>query len=123
MAIPFFLNWRTLLAFLGGCAMVPVVRFLDYSHDEDGPWLGENDKSPKAVFGARSLLIFLNATYCAMLLLLTAVYCDMLLSAVHCAMFLSATYSLPFTAIHCAMLHIYTALYSSLPHCPLRCNL
>ena len=24
--------------------MVPVVRFLDYSHDEDGPWCGENDK-------------------------------------------------------------------------------
>ena len=28
--------------------MVPVVRFLDYSHDEDGPWCGENDKG--AVF-------------------------------------------------------------------------
>ena len=23
--------------------MVPVVRFLDYSHDLDGPWCGEND--------------------------------------------------------------------------------
>jgi len=49
--VPLFLNWRTLLSFLGGCAMVPVVRFLDYSHDEDGPWLGENDETPKAVFG------------------------------------------------------------------------
>ena len=39
--VPLFLNWRTLLAFAGGCAMVPVVRFLDYSHDEDGPWCGE----------------------------------------------------------------------------------
>ena len=39
--IPLFLNWRTLIAFAGGCAMVPVVRFLDYSHDEDGPWCGE----------------------------------------------------------------------------------
>ena len=24
--------------------MVPVVRFLDYSHDEDGPWCGENNE-------------------------------------------------------------------------------
>ena len=29
---------------IGGCAMVPVVRFLDYSHDEDGPWCGENNE-------------------------------------------------------------------------------
>lgn len=43
-SLPLFLNWRTLVAFAGGCAMVPVVRFLDYSHDEDGPWCGENDK-------------------------------------------------------------------------------
>ena len=49
--IPLFLNVRTLLAFLGGCGMVPVVRFLDYSHDEDGKWLGENDETPKKVFG------------------------------------------------------------------------
>ena len=28
--------------------MVPVVRFLDYSHDEDGPWCGENGEG--AVF-------------------------------------------------------------------------
>ena len=42
--IPLFLNWRTLVAFTGGCAMVPVVRFLDYSHDEDGPWCGANDE-------------------------------------------------------------------------------
>jgi len=48
--IPLFLNWRTILAFGGGCAMVPVVGFLDYSHDEDGPWCGENEESPKAVF-------------------------------------------------------------------------
>jgi len=47
--IPLFLNWRTFIAFIGGCAMVPVVRFLDYSHDEDGPWLGENDEGK--VFG------------------------------------------------------------------------
>jgi len=49
--IPFFLNIRTLLSFLGGCAMVPVVGFLDFSHDEDGPWCGENDETPKAIFG------------------------------------------------------------------------
>lgn len=49
--IPLFLNWRTWLAFMGGCAMVPVVRFLDYSHDEDGPWCGENENVPKVVFG------------------------------------------------------------------------
>jgi len=48
--VPLFLNWRTLLSFLGGCAMVPVVGFLDYSHDEDGPWCGENSEEPKAVF-------------------------------------------------------------------------
>merc|ERR1712012_1425175 len=48
--IPLFLNLRTLVAFAGGCAMVPVVRFLDYSHDEDGPWCGENGETPKAVF-------------------------------------------------------------------------
>lgn len=47
--LPLFLNWRTWLAFMGGCAMVPVVRFLDFSHDEDGPWLGENDEG--IVFG------------------------------------------------------------------------
>lgn len=41
--LPLFLNWRTFVAFVGGCAMVPVVRFLDYSHDEDGPWCGENN--------------------------------------------------------------------------------
>mmetsp|Transcript_71582 Transcript_71582/g.128868 ORF Transcript_71582/g.128868 Transcript_71582/m.128868 type:complete len:521 (-) Transcript_71582:74-1636(-) len=41
--IPIFLNLRTLLCFIGGCGMVPVVRFLDYSHDEDGKWLGENE--------------------------------------------------------------------------------
>ena len=46
--LPLFLNWRTLTAFLGGCCMVPVVRFLDYSHDLDGPWCGENDEG--AVF-------------------------------------------------------------------------
>jgi hypothetical protein len=40
--IPFFLNSRTLIAFFGGCSMVPVVRFLDYSHDEGGKWSGEN---------------------------------------------------------------------------------
>ena len=28
--------------------MVPVVRFLDYSHDLDGPWCGENEEG--AVF-------------------------------------------------------------------------
>eukprot|EP00240_Pyramimonas_obovata_P000862 CAMPEP_0118927960 /NCGR_PEP_ID=MMETSP1169-20130426/5323_1 /TAXON_ID=36882 /ORGANISM="Pyramimonas obovata, Strain CCMP722" /LENGTH=574 /DNA_ID=CAMNT_0006869843 /DNA_START=228 /DNA_END=1952 /DNA_ORIENTATION=+ len=48
--IPLFCNWRTMLAFLGGCAMVPVVGFLDFSHDEDGPWCGENMETPKAVF-------------------------------------------------------------------------
>jgi len=48
--IPLFLNWRTLLSFVGGCAMVPVVGFLDFSHDEDGPWCGENDEEPKAIF-------------------------------------------------------------------------
>ena len=30
--------------------MVPVVGFLDFSHDEDGPWCGENEETPKAVF-------------------------------------------------------------------------
>jgi len=40
--IPLFMNWRTLLAFVSGCGMVPIVGFLDYSHDEDGPWCGEN---------------------------------------------------------------------------------
>jgi len=49
-SLPLFLNWRTMLAFGGGCAMVPVVGFLDYSHDEDGPWCGENNEEPKAVF-------------------------------------------------------------------------
>merc|ERR1712117_21492 len=50
MGGPLFMGWRTLVAFAGGCAMVPVVRFLDYSHDEDGPWCGENGETPKAVF-------------------------------------------------------------------------
>jgi hypothetical protein len=36
--LPLFVNWRTALSFIGGCAMVPVVGFLDFSHDEDGPW-------------------------------------------------------------------------------------
>jgi len=50
--IPLFLNLRTWLAFMGGCAMVPVVRFLDFSHDEDGPWLGEEGyKAEGKVFG------------------------------------------------------------------------
>jgi len=40
--IPLFLNARTLLSFVFGCGMVPIVRFLDYAHDEDGKWLGEN---------------------------------------------------------------------------------
>ena len=44
VSIPLFLNWRTFLAFFGGCAMVPIVRFLDYSHDEDCPWKGANDE-------------------------------------------------------------------------------
>jgi len=48
--IPLFLNWRTALSFIGGCAMVPVVGFLDFSHDEDGPWCGENNETPKAIF-------------------------------------------------------------------------
>merc|ERR1719330_1726788 len=48
--LPLFLNWRTFLSFVGGCAMIPVVRFLDFSHDEDGPWCGENDNEPKLVF-------------------------------------------------------------------------
>eukprot|EP00440_Ansanella_granifera_P058569 gb/GFBE01063479.1/.p1 GENE.gb/GFBE01063479.1/~~gb/GFBE01063479.1/.p1 ORF type:complete len:519 (+),score=126.52 gb/GFBE01063479.1/:1-1557(+) len=47
--IPLFLNIRTLISFTFGCAMVPVVRFLDYSHDEDGPWCGENSEGK--VFG------------------------------------------------------------------------
>ncbi|KAL3922558.1 MAG: hypothetical protein SGILL_002143 [Bacillariaceae sp.] len=42
--LPLFLNWRTLVAFVGGCAMVPVVRFLDYSHDEGGAWVGANQE-------------------------------------------------------------------------------
>eukprot|EP00930_Biecheleria_cincta_P004318 TRINITY_DN10522_c0_g1_i2.p1 TRINITY_DN10522_c0_g1~~TRINITY_DN10522_c0_g1_i2.p1 ORF type:complete len:519 (+),score=90.15 TRINITY_DN10522_c0_g1_i2:107-1558(+) len=42
--VPLFLNWRTLISFCFGCGMVPVVRFLDYSHDEDGKWLGENSE-------------------------------------------------------------------------------
>jgi len=46
--IPLFLNWRTWLSFAGGCAMVPVVRFLDFSHDEDGPWCNEGNSN---VFG------------------------------------------------------------------------
>jgi len=41
--LPLFLNWRTWLSFMGGCAMVPVVRFLDFSHDEDGPWCNEGN--------------------------------------------------------------------------------
>jgi hypothetical protein len=48
-SIPLFLNWRTLIAFFAGCGMVPVVGFLDYSHDLDGPWLGENNEGK--VFG------------------------------------------------------------------------
>ena len=48
-SIPLFLNVRTLLAFVAGCGMVPVVGFLDYSHDLDGPWLGENTEGK--VFG------------------------------------------------------------------------
>jgi len=48
--IPLFLNWRTALSFIGGCAMVPVVGFLDFSHDEDGPWCGENAETPKKIF-------------------------------------------------------------------------
>ena len=47
--VPLFLNVRTLVAFFGGCGMVPVVRWLDYSHDEDGPWCGENKEGK--VFG------------------------------------------------------------------------
>lgn len=46
--LPLFLNLRTLLAFVGGCGMVPVVRFLDYAHDQDSPWLGANSEG--AVF-------------------------------------------------------------------------
>lgn len=42
--IPLFCNVRTLISFLCGCGMVPVVRFLDYSHDEDAKWLGENSE-------------------------------------------------------------------------------
>ena len=46
--LPLLLNWRTLTAFFGGCCMVPVVRFLDYSHDLDGAWCGKNEEG--AVF-------------------------------------------------------------------------
>lgn len=42
--LPLFLNGRTLVSFMCGCGMVPVVRFFDYSHDEDGPWLGANNE-------------------------------------------------------------------------------
>ena len=40
--LPLFLNWRTAVAFFAGCGMVPVVGFLDYSHDLDAPWCGAN---------------------------------------------------------------------------------
>ena len=39
--IPLFTNCRTLVAFVSGCGMVPIVRFLDYAHDLDGPWMNE----------------------------------------------------------------------------------
>jgi hypothetical protein len=42
--LPLFLNLRTWVSFIFGCGMVPVVRFLDYSHDEDGSWLGANNE-------------------------------------------------------------------------------
>lgn len=38
--IPLFFNLRTLLAFIGGCGMVPVVLFLDFAHDEGAEFVG-----------------------------------------------------------------------------------
>merc|ERR1719203_508457 len=46
--VPLILNIRTFVAFICGCGMVPIVRFLDYAHDLDGPWLGANTEG--AVF-------------------------------------------------------------------------
>ena len=42
--LPLFLNWRTSLSFFAGCGMIPVVGFLDYAHDLNAMWLGENDE-------------------------------------------------------------------------------
>lgn len=64
--IPLFMNCRTFLAFFAGCGMVPVVRFLDYSHDEDGAWCGENTEQPKAVF--KKWFLGTDGTYFGLLL-------------------------------------------------------
>lgn len=69
--LPIYLNVRTLLAFLSGCGMVPVVMFVDYAHDHgaeftgtygtDGRFFGKFLESPLpfllawTVFGASSL--------------------------------------------------------------------
>ncbi len=38
--IPFYFNWRTALAFIAGCGMVPIVMMIDYAHDEGGKYVG-----------------------------------------------------------------------------------
>jgi hypothetical protein len=38
--LPIYYNWRTFLALLAGCGMVPVVMMLDYAHDEGAEYIG-----------------------------------------------------------------------------------
>ncbi len=38
--IPFYFNFRTALAFIAGCGMVPIVMMIDYAHDEGGKYVG-----------------------------------------------------------------------------------
>ena len=38
--LPIYFTLRTLLAFLSGCGMVPIVMMLDYAHDEDAEYVG-----------------------------------------------------------------------------------
>jgi hypothetical protein len=71
--LPIYYNLRTIIAFLSGCGMVPVVMMLDYAHDEgaefvgfgtDGRYFGRFAETPIpfilawTFFGAASLLPF-----------------------------------------------------------------
>jgi hypothetical protein len=38
--LPIYFTLRTLVAFLSGCGMVPIVMMLDYAHDEDAEYVG-----------------------------------------------------------------------------------
>jgi hypothetical protein len=38
--VPIYYNWRTFLALLAGCGMVPVVMMIDYAHDEGAAFTG-----------------------------------------------------------------------------------